>query len=239
MTTSANFNTPDRIIRMAMKDAGLLQEGDDPNSEQFADGLNRLNDIINFEQTQGLKLWLQYDLEVPLVAGQGTYTIGSGGDIDMTKPTRVLNNGYYLDVNSIRRPLIMFSRDEFLRLSNPTGQGPVTSFFTDKQRAQLAITFWLIPDTQAATGTVHLLIQQQMTNMVSLTDTMSLPQEWFMWARWALANDLSSGQPLAVQQRCMSFASAYREALEDWDVEDASTSFAPDQRASYTRGAFR
>jgi len=239
MTTSANFNTPDRIIRMAMKDAGLLQEGDDPNSEQFADGLNRLNDIINFEQTQGLKLWLQYDLAVPLVAGQGTYTIGPGSDVDMTKPTRVLSNAYYLDSNNIRRPLIHISRDEYLRLSNPAGQGPITNYFVDKQRTELSVTFWLIPDTQAATGSAHLLIQQQMTNMVSLTDSMSLPQEWFMWARWALAADLASGQPQAVIQRCMGYAAGYRDALEDWDVEDAATSFAPDHRSSYSRGSFR
>ena len=239
MTTSANFNTPDRIIRMAMKDAGLLQEGDDPNSEQFADGLNRLNDIINFEQTQGLKLWLQYDLTVPLVAGQGTYSIGPGSDVDMTKPTRVLSNAYYLDSNSIRRPLIHISRDEYLRLSNPAGQGPITNYFVDKQRTELSVTFWLIPDTQAATGSAHLLIQQQMTNMVSLTDSMSLPQEWFMWARWALAADLASGQPQAVIQRCMGYAAGYRDALEDWDVEDAATSFAPDHRSSYSRGSFR
>jgi len=224
---------------MAMKDAGLLQEGDDPNSEQFADGLNRLNDIINFEQTQGLKLWLQYDLAVPLVAGQGTYTIGPGSDVDMTKPTRVLSNAYYLDSNNIRRPLIHISRDEYLRLSNPAGQGPITNYFVDKQRTELSVTFWLIPDTQAATGSAHLLIQQQMTNMVSLTDSMSLPQEWFMWARWALAADLASGQPQAVIQRCMGYAAGYRDALEDWDVEDAATSFAPDHRSSYSRGSFR
>ena len=239
MATPANFNTPDRVIRMAMKDAGLIQEGDDPNSEQIADGLNRLNDIINFEQTQGLKLWLQFDLTVPLVAGQGIYTLKPGGSINMSKPTRVLDNGYYMDSNGIRRSLIMMSRDEYTRLSNPFGQGPLTSFFTDKQASQLIVTFWLVPDTQAATGTAHLLIQQQQPNMTSVTEDMTLPQEWFLWARWALASDLSSGQPQAIMDRCGSFAEGYRNALDSWDVEDASTTFVPDQRAAYRTGAFR
>jgi len=239
MTTPANFGTPDRIIRMALKDAGLIQEGEDPSSEKLADGLDRLNDLINFEQTQGLKLWLQYDLAVPLVAGKGKYTINPTGDIAMTKPTRVLDNGYYLDVNNVRRPLMMMSRDEYTRLSNPTGQGPITSFFVDKQRTSMDVTFWLVPDSQAATGTAHLLIQQQAPNMVSLTDAVSFPIEWFLFARWALAHDLATGQPQAVIDRCQAFAEGYRVALEDWDVEDASTSFAPDQRAVYNTGAFR
>jgi len=239
MTTPANFNTPDRLIRMALKDIGLIQEGDDPSSEQLVDGLVRLNDIINFEQTQGLKLWLQYDLPLPLVAGQAAYTLFPTGDVDMTKPTRVLNNCYYMDVNSIRRPLIPLSRDEYTRLSNPTGQGPVTSYFVDKLRDKLEVYLWLVPDTQAATGSVHLLVQQQVTGLVSLTDAMTFPMEWFMWARWALASDMASGQPQAITDRCANFADGYRRALEDWDVEDASTTFTPDQRASYNRGAFR
>jgi hypothetical protein len=239
MTTSSNFNTPDRIIRMALKDAGLIQDGDDPTSEQFADALNRLNDIINFEQTQGLKLWLQYDLAVPLVAGTNPYTIGPSGLVNMTKPTRVLDNGYYLDSYGNRRPLIMMSRDEWSRLSNPTAQGATTSYFVDKQQTQLVVYFWLVPDTQAATGVAHLLIQQQVSNIVSLTDGMNFPLEWFMWLRWALASDLSTGQPAIIMERCSVFAEGYRNALENWDVEDAATSFAPDQRVAYQSGAFR
>jgi len=239
MTAPTNFGTPDRIIRMAMKDAGLLQEGDDPLSEQFADGLNRLNDLINFEQTQGLKLWLQYDLTIPLVEGQRIYTIKPSGNVDMTKPTRVLDSGYYMDSNSIRRPLIMVSRDEYTRLSNPTGQGPVTSYFVDKLRTELDVYLWLVPDAQAATGAAHVLIQQQIPNLVSLTEDMTLPTEWFLWARWALASDMASGQPQAVIDRCLGFSEGYRQALEAWDVEDAGTFFTPDQRMGSRTGAFR
>lgn len=239
MTTPANFNTPDRIIRMALKDAGLLQEGDDPSSETVADCFNRLNDLINFEQTRGLKLWLQYDLEIPLVAGQGTYTIGPGGTVDMTKPTRVLDSCYYEDSNGVNRPLLPLSRDDFMRLSNPTGEGAISSYFVQKNVANLEVHFWLVPDSTAATGTAHLLIQQQATNYVSVTDTMQFPVEWFLWLRWALASDVASGQPQAVLDRCRGFSEAYREALEDWDVEDASTSFAPDLRVGYGQGRFR
>lgn len=239
MTTPANFNTPDRIIRMALKDAGLLQEGDDPSSEQFADALNRLNDLINFEQTQGLKLWLQHDLEVTLVSGQAKYSIGSGGDVDMTKPTRVLDSCYYLDVNSISRPIRPVSRDEYTRLSNRTQTGQVVQYFTDKLKDKLDVYFWLVPDATAAAGTAHLLIQQQVGNVVSLTDDMTFPLEWFLWARWALASDLATGQPRAIMDRCLTFAEGYRSALQGWDVEDASTFFTMDPQSGYSTRPFR
>ena len=222
-----------------MVDAGYLQEGQDPNAEQFANYMNRLNDVINFEQTQGLKLWLQYNLPVTLVAGQQTYTFGPTGGIVMNKPMRVLDSSFYSDSNQISRPLIPLSRDEFNRLSNPTQTGAINSFFVDKQQTQLAVSFWLVPDAQAATGSVTLLIQQQVTNLVSLTDTMNFPQEWFIFLRWALADDICTGQPKDIMDRCAGKYLFYREALEAWDVEDAATQFTPDQRSAYATGRFR
>jgi hypothetical protein len=101
------------------------------------------------------------------------------------------------------------------------------------------VYMWLVPDTEAATGEVHLMIQQQIQNLVSVTDDMSLPIEWFLWARWALASDLATGQPQAIMDRCANFAEGYRKLLEDWDVEDAGTFFTPDRRMVAKTGAFR
>lgn len=229
MTFPANFKACQRIIIFALEDAGILQEGDTPSSEQFARGMTRLNDLINMWQTQGLKLWLQTDQSIALVAGQTTYTMKLGGDVAITKPLRV-QQGYYLDTSSVRRPIYPLSWDEWLRLSTVTQQGAVTQYFVNKRATELDVSFWLTPDATAATGTAHLLIQQQVTNLVSLTDDMDFPQEWFMALRWGLADDWCTGQPQAVIDRCRERASSFRMALEDWDMEDTPTSFAPDQR---------
>src|SRR5205823_9205070 len=99
--TTPTINSPNGIICDAMQDAGLLQPGDEPSSEQYVMYSRRLRDLINFWQTQGLKLWLQFDQSVTLVAGQAKYTMLSGGDVNITKPLRVLQ-GYYADVNAIK-----------------------------------------------------------------------------------------------------------------------------------------
>lgn len=223
-------NDAKRIIDMAHYDAGLIQQGDVANTEQQADGLNRLNDMINLWQTQGLKLWLQFDLAVLLVAGQATYNIGPTGHVVMTKPVRVLDSGYYLEVNGSKRPITLISRDDYMRLSRTTQQGAVNSYFVDKQHNQLAVSFWLVPDATAALGVAHLLIQQQVQNFTLVTETVQFPAEWFIALRWGLADELATGQPQAIMDRCLQRANAYRSALEDWDVEDTSTRFAVDTR---------
>lgn len=238
MTSPANANDCYSVIRLGRIEAGLLQRGDEPSSETYAEDMLKLTGMINMWQTQGLKLWLQSDLSVPLVAGQATYTLGVGGSVSMVKPTRVVE-GYYLDSSNNRRPLTSMSLDEYTRLSNVVNQGALNSYFVQKNQTQLAVSFWLTPDTQAATGTAHLIIQQQVTNFIALNETMNFPPEWFLALYWGHADNVSGGQPQAIMDRCMSNALRYRTMLEDWDVEDTSTNFVPDQRMMQNTGRFR
>lgn len=213
------------IIQDGLRDAAKIQRGQVPDGEQIAESLRRLTDIVNFEQTQGLKLFLLTDHSVTLVAGTQTYTI----TVSSVKPLRVIQ-GYYLDSDSNRRPMYPLSWDEWLRLSNVTQQGQITQYFVNKQSTTLTVSFWLTPDTVAATGTAHLLTQRQVTDPISLTENMEFPVEWRMFLRWALADEVATGQPQAIVQRCQQNREMYRAALEAWDVEDAPTMLQIDSR---------
>lgn len=317
MTFPAGFSTADRMIRFAMENAGLLEDGEDPTEEQQAKYLQRLQDILNFLQTQGLKLFLLQDTEVPLVVGQALYSFGPTGTSLMAKPLRVLQ-AYYLQTTNytqtatgngttslavtstvagtqnyqvddpvtftsvtttglvtnqiyyilsivantsvqiattpggtavtvvagtavmsyagagIRRPLIPLSWDEWMRLSQLNNQGAINSYFVDKQTTLLKVHFWNTPDTTAATqGNVHLLLETQATQLVTIQDTMMFPIEWYLALQWLLAAEISTGQPQSVIQRCEGKAQYYKDALENWDVEDTSTRFEPDSRSQY------
>lgn len=236
--TAPNPNTPIAIISDAYFDAGLTQEGQSPNSEQIVTGMRKLTDIINLWQTQGLKLWLNVDTTVPLVAGTGTYTFSPTGTVIMPKPPRAID-AYYMDSNGIRRPLIPLSWNDYIRLSQVNTTGQINSYFVNKKQEELSVFFWLIPDATAATGTAHLLLQTQVTNFISVIETMNFPIEWRIALRWGLADELATGQPQSIMDRCQQRAISYRTMLEDWDVEDASTRFSPDSRGQYSMGKFR
>jgi len=237
MTTPAD-NTPISIISDAYFDAGLLQEGQAPNSEQIATGMRKLRDVINLWQTQGLKLWLLTDTSVTLVSGTSTYTFGPAGSTVMTKPLRVVE-AYYADSNGIRRSLNPLSWNDYTRLSTVTQTGQINSYFVDKQATQLSVFFWNTPDATAATGTAHLLLQTQVTNFINITETVQFPIEWRIALRWGLADELATGQPQAIMDRCQQRAMTYKAMLEDWDVEDAPTRFMPDSQGGFGGGSFR
>ena len=232
--TAPNDNTPYSIIRDAYYDAGLLQEGESPNSEQLVSGMRKLTDLINLWQTQSLKLWLNTDVTVALVAGHGTYLLGPSGDVNIVKPLRVLE-AYVKSASGIRRPLTPLAWADYVRLSQVNQTGQINSYFVDKQQSLLSVLFWPVPDTVAAAGTVHLVVQSQVINFIALNETINFPIEWRIALRWGLADEICTGQPQAIMDRCQQRATTYRAALEDWDVEDAPTRFAVSDNYS-TRG---
>lgn len=229
MPQQVDFNTPERIIREAMLDAGLLQWGEDPTSEDYARYMGRLNDLVNLWQTQGIKLWVNQTVLVPLSVGVASYYLGPFGSIVSQKPPRVLF-GVYVDSGGRRRELGSLSWQEYHSLTDRSAQGPVLAYHVDKGVADTRVSFWRVPDASATTGSVELLIQAQIANMVSLVDAMSFPQEWYIALRWGLADEICSGQSQATQARCEMKAKEFRQALEDWDVEDAGTRFVADGR---------
>lgn len=236
MTTPSD-NTPASIIQDAYLDAGKLQVGASLNGEMLANGMRKLNELVNLWQTQGCKLWLNVDTSITLVAGTGLYTLGAAGTVVMTKPLRVFE-AYHLTAAGVRRPLNALSWSDYVRLSQINQSGTINSYFVDKQATTLNVFFWNPPDATDAAGTAHVVLHTQVTNPISITETMNFPAEWRIALRWGLADEICTGQPQSIMDRCQQRAAAYRDALESWDVEDTSVRFAPDNQGR-TGGSFR
>ena len=238
MTTPTNFQNAYGIIVEAYFNASLTGEGQTPSSEKSAFAMNKLNRMVQLKQTKGLKLWTNMDLPVTLVAGVNLYTFGPGGTVVMTRPVRA-PMAYYSDVNGIRRPIEPISRQEWDLLSQVNQLGAINNYFVDKQQLSLNVYLWLTPDASAATGSLHLIIQQQITYNTSLLDTINFPIEWSQWLTWGLAQQLAVGQPDAIVARCKGEADIAENILEGWDVEDTVTFFTPDARGAYGGNSFR
>lgn len=241
-TSGVISNTPYGIIEDAMRAAGYLAEGDLPTSNQLAEYMRRLNDLVNVWQTQGLKLWLLQDLSISLVAGQNLYTIGpaTGNSLVMNKPTQVIDSAYVLNpTTNIRRPLVPLSWAAWMKLSQVTGNnGTISSYFVDMQSAVLNLWVWNTPDTLEAANSVHILIRQQVNNSINLEQSTQFPQEWRIALVWGLADEICTGQPQAIMLRCAQRALAYRTLLEDYEVEMPDVRFSLDSRYTQSRRRF-
>jgi hypothetical protein len=246
VTSSPSISNAYGIICDALTDAGKLRSGSDPDGETIALNMRRLNKLINYYMTQGLKLFLLQDTAVTLVPpvsptqGVALYTFGPSGTVVMQKPLRVIS-GYYLDIYGNQRPLIALSYpNEYLNLSNLLQPGAINSYAVNKQAATLNVYLWNAPDQFTCTnGNVHFVFELSVTNFTGVTDQMAFPLEWSLALEWGLAELCSIGQPASVIARCAAMAEKYRMELENWDVEDADTEFQIDQRSNQYRGRFR
>lgn len=236
--TSAQFNTADRIIRFAMKDCIMLQDGQDPNGEQYPDWFTALQDLINFFQTEGKKLFLLQDISIPLVANQAQYVFSPTGNVVMTRPNEA-EMGYYLDSSDNVRPVYPIAWHDYLRLSNRTQTGQIINYFADKQATQINVTFYLVPDATATTGTMHLLFRTAMQTLVTLNDKMLFPPEWFNALHWGLAAQKCHGCPDAVIKRIEQWAQYFKDKLEGWDVENPPVTFKMSGMNNYTGRRFK
>lgn len=243
MAAPTYFNSVERCIKQAYVNATLIAAtGQVPNSEQYADGLNRLNDIANHWQTKGLKLMTWQDVPLSsLSVSTNYYPIGPGqSGISMTKPLRVIDSYYLQTLGGAITPITQVARNIWDDLPNKlSSPGQPINIFVDKQSTYLGIYLWPIPDsTSVANGSVHLVLQTQTTNAQSLTDTSILPIEWFRALSWELSAELCTGQPAEVIARCDMMANKFREDLEGWDVEDAQTFFTVDTHGGSFNGDF-
>lgn len=241
--TTPSINSAYSVITDAYEDATLLQQGDTLNGEQLAKGMKRLRDVLNFFQIKGLKVFLWDDVTVTLVAGQAEYTLGSGGDVDMTKPLSIMQAYYLYTATNVRRPITVMSANDYFLLGQAgtltANRGTVSQYYAEKLYNEINVTFWLCPDaTEVANGAAHLFLRKQWTNATNLTDTLEFEPAWRIAIRWALAYELASSQPQSVIERCQLNRDTYMEALEGWDAEDAPTSIQADSRTGVP-GNFR
>lgn len=225
MALPASFYTANRIVLHALRDAGRLQFGQTPTPEILQEAMDRLRDLILAAQTRGIKLWLNNLRTVTLVASQRVYELSSPREL------RVLEGWYVRTLSGNRQPLRVETWNTYHNLGVLTQEGYPTQLFPNKLPDRVDLYVWLVPNAQAAAeGHLELVVQTLTDLPEKLTDELSFPPEWFLYLRWGLADELATGQPVTIMERCERKAKEYREMLEDWDVEDGSISFAPDYR---------
>lgn len=77
------------VIERACRLARVLGEGETLSAEGAADGLEALNQMIDSWNTDRLYVYNVREETFTLVAGDGSYTIGSGGDFSTTRPVQI------------------------------------------------------------------------------------------------------------------------------------------------------
>jgi hypothetical protein len=78
------------LIRRSMRLIGALSAGENPTSEEQSDAFTALNAMLGSWSISGLLVYTVTEETLSFVANQQSYTIGSGGNFNTTRPVKIM-----------------------------------------------------------------------------------------------------------------------------------------------------
>lgn len=162
------------IITAAMKALGVLAAGETVSSEDAADGLLVLNRVLGSVSAQGVHLFYRPHEALNLIAGDGDYSIGTGGDFNTARPNRIIQ-AFIRDAGNSDHEVKVRPISEYWTLGNKLSSTRPTRLYYDPTYPTGTIYFNSVPSEAEA---LHLISEKPLTSLASLVTEISLPTEY-------------------------------------------------------------
>jgi len=174
------MTTPNDIITLALKSAGVLGVGQTASAEDINDSFTLLNFMLAQWQR---KRWLIWTLDTFSVActGAQSYTVGPGGDINCPRPDRLEDAFFRQNIpsepNEIDYPLeIIESRETYNRIALKS-LGSFPSYIYYQSDFPIGSIYpWPLPSNLYQ---VFISVKTQLAQFTTLTQSVSLPPEYY------------------------------------------------------------
>lgn len=184
-----SVTTPGDIVRLALKDSGVLGVGQTALAEDTNDAFDTMNMILTQWQR---KRWLVYHLVDHSIVSTGatSYTIGPGGDIDTYRPSTI-EAAFFRQIlnpqpNQVDYPLsLLLSYEDYSRITLKQLVTLPQWLFYDSSYPLGTLYPW--PVIQSAIYELHVITRQELTEFTSLSQDIDLPPEYVAALRYNLA----------------------------------------------------
>lgn len=174
------------IIKQALQKIGAVTKGESVDADEAADGLNTLNAMIASWSNESLLIYARLSESFPLVSGQSSYTIGTGGDFNTDRPLQILTA--FTRIGNIDYDIDIISDQAFDGITQKSiGSSIPEVMFYNAGFPLGTITIYPVPTT----GTLHIRSEKQLTQLASLDTDVSLPPGWERALVYNLALELS------------------------------------------------
>ena len=225
MTVSAVTNWElqrNEIIQAALRKCGVLAQGQTPSTEDYTNGTQALNALIQTLSTEGMQLWKRTTTDITPVDGTSSYTVSNVWQL--AQVLLVDSGGTVIELDQK-------SKYDLNRLPTSTGN-PVAYAYTPALENG-TLTVWPTPDsTTASTKTIRVVYQKELFTFNVSTDTPDFPAYWTEALIYGLAHRLAPeyGVPLQDRQLLREDFMRTKEAAEGYGDEGGSWYFVPERR---------
>lgn len=174
------------LITDALRLVGVTSPGQTLGAEDAQTGLNALNFMLEEWSTQELFALRDIDGTYNLIANQSVYTIGPTGDFVAQRPIQIEN--MYVRYQSVDYPIELISNEDYnaIRFKALPSPVPLSAYYAPTFPLG-TITFWPVPTLSLP---VTLAVNQQQTQLATISDVLSLAPGYYKAMRFNLALDL-------------------------------------------------
>ena len=166
------------LVTRSFQALGVYDPGETLDDADAELGLNVANDMLDSWSNESLTTYEVLEQSAPLVPGKQSYTIGPGGDFNMTRPIRIIEgpgSAYVQDENGNNYGMEVVSRKKWNLYGNRSNV--VTSNFPDVlfYDPQMPLGIISVMPYPLLAYTMFWDSYLQFTEFSSLTQTITLP----------------------------------------------------------------
>ena len=201
------MTTVTEVITQALKDATVIGEGDAASAETMTDAFAVFQQMMGSWQENGMNVYAQVTSSFN-PTGAVSYSVGTGGDVNITRPEKIDN--VYWRFNNFDIPIQLLSTyEDYLDITNKTQAGtPSIGFYLPSYPLG---TLYLYP--QPINGSFFVTTTVTLPTFTSITDTIVLPAKYILPIRFSLAELFSVTFQTVISPAVSTMANRYRVSL--------------------------
>lgn len=158
------------IIEQALRKIHVLGRGQNLTSDEAQDALTALNNLLSSWTVEGGLVYTE-TRETFSCTGATSYSIGSGGDFNTTRPVDVA--AVYVTQGTIDYPLQKYDQQQYAAIQDKSTTGASDYYYYDNNYPLGNLFLYPIPD---ASYTVTIYSVKPLTSFSALTTNVDLPE---------------------------------------------------------------
>ena len=236
MTTTFSVSGGD-LVNASLRLTGRFGAGDTIPMQDQLNVLQALNILVKSLVTAGLPLWAIEDVPIPLIAGQGSYTVGpsasGAGAVVANRPMKV-EQAILTNSAGNNTVINVVSRYDYNSVGLPSSQGVPNEIWYYPTNPNGVITMYNVPSDSLSVLTI--VSQRTFNDFNTFSDTPDFPQEWYAPLKWLLTDEISLEYECKpnVVAKVEKMAKMYRDIVSGWGKEEVPVRFVPSAR--FARG---
>lgn len=204
--------TGQNLVTRAMRLAGVIGKGETPDADESTDGLTALNAMLDSWSIERLFVYYIVEESLTLVPNQAQYTMGSGGDLNTSRPTRIEDQCFIRFTGSLDIPIKLIGSEAYQALASKTDQSNIPMYlFADMRNPLAYLNFYPTPSTAYV---AHIFSWKQLQQFAALTTTLALPPGHERAIVYSLAEEFGPEFGVQIQPQVQAIAQKARANLK-------------------------